>query len=43
MESTGRPIHFVIRTSDLFKTVEFLKVVFGMKVLRHEENHEPCV
>jgi len=39
---TNRPIHFVIRTSDLEKTLCFLKTVFGMKVLRHEENHEPC-
>jgi catechol 2,3-dioxygenase-like lactoylglutathione lyase family enzyme len=38
----NRPIHFVIRSSELEKTLEFLKTVLGMKVLRHEENHEPC-
>jgi len=38
----GRPIHFVIRTTDLEKTLTFLKKVFGMKVLRHEENYSPC-
>jgi len=42
METSGRPIHFVIRSFDLEKTLNFLKTVFGMKVLRHEENNTPC-
>eukprot|EP01126_Amoeba_proteus_P013159 TRINITY_DN1551_c0_g2_i5.p1 TRINITY_DN1551_c0_g2~~TRINITY_DN1551_c0_g2_i5.p1 ORF type:complete len:330 (+),score=52.86 TRINITY_DN1551_c0_g2_i5:70-990(+) len=42
MSFVGRPLHFVIRSSDLGASLNFLKGVFGMRVLRHEENHEPC-
>ena len=35
-------LHWVIRVSDLEKTLAFTTEVLGMKVLRHEENDEPC-
>eukprot|EP00929_Paragymnodinium_shiwhaense_P035945 TRINITY_DN19327_c0_g1_i1.p1 TRINITY_DN19327_c0_g1~~TRINITY_DN19327_c0_g1_i1.p1 ORF type:complete len:440 (+),score=137.12 TRINITY_DN19327_c0_g1_i1:68-1387(+) len=37
-----RPCHWVIRSTELERTLKFLKEVFGMKVLRHEENATPC-
>jgi lactoylglutathione lyase len=37
-----RSAHWVIRTSKLETTLDFLKQVMGMRVLRHEENDEPC-
>ena len=37
-----RSAHWVIRTSKLEATLDFLKQVLGMRVLRHEENDEPC-
>jgi len=42
MSFVGRPLHYVIRTSDLRKTYDFLLQVFQMRVLRHEENHKAC-
>lgn len=38
----GRSLHWVTRCSDLKPTLEFYKRCFGMQVLRHEENSEPC-
>lgn len=38
----GFALHWVIRCSDLRPTLEFVEKVFGMKVIRHEENAEPC-
>jgi len=38
----GRPLHWVIRVSDLEATLNFTKDVLGMHVLRHEENEEAC-
>ena len=32
----------MLRNSDLRPCVELLKQAFGMRVLRHEENAEPC-
>lgn len=40
--NTARSAHWVIRTSDLAKTLEFCKKVLNMRVIRHEENREPC-
>ena len=37
-----RLLHWVIRVSSLEDTVAFTTDVLGMKVLRHEENDEPC-
>mmetsp|Transcript_48412 Transcript_48412/g.122096 ORF Transcript_48412/g.122096 Transcript_48412/m.122096 type:complete len:437 (-) Transcript_48412:98-1408(-) len=37
-----RPAHWVIRTTDLKKSVDFLTQVFGMSVLRHEEQNAGC-
>ena len=37
-----RVLHWVIRVSSLEKTLAFMTDVLGMKVLRHEENDEPC-
>lgn len=34
--SFTRSAHWVIRTSNLNKTIEFTKQVLGMRVLRHE-------
>jgi catechol 2,3-dioxygenase-like lactoylglutathione lyase family enzyme len=34
----GYALHWVFRVSDLAPSLTFLKDVFGMKVLRHEEN-----
>eukprot|EP01062_Namystynia_karyoxenos_P015663 TRINITY_DN15692_c0_g1_i2.p1 TRINITY_DN15692_c0_g1~~TRINITY_DN15692_c0_g1_i2.p1 ORF type:complete len:370 (+),score=134.92 TRINITY_DN15692_c0_g1_i2:93-1112(+) len=38
----GRTLHYVIRCTDLRKGLRFFEEVFAMKVLRHEENAEPC-
>eukprot|EP01043_Picozoa_sp_COSAG02_P000584 COSAG02_NODE_11_length_58539_cov_103.119473_3_plen_329_part_00 len=38
----GRTAHWVIRCTDLKPFLEFAQEVFGMKVIRHEENSEPC-
>lgn len=38
----GRSVHWVIRASDLRETIKFYKHVLGMRVIRHEENDEPC-
>jgi catechol 2,3-dioxygenase-like lactoylglutathione lyase family enzyme len=40
--SAQRVLHWVIRVSSLEDTVGFTTDVLGMKVLRHEENAEPC-
>jgi lactoylglutathione lyase len=40
--SAQRLLHWVIRVSSLEETVAFTTDVLGMKVLRHEENAEPC-
>lgn len=40
--SQSRPAHWVIRTSELQDTLNFLSKVFGMRVLRHEEFDKPC-
>ena len=37
-----RVLHWVIRVSSLEDTLGFATDVLGMKVLRHEENAEPC-
>ena len=39
---TARCAHYVIRNSDLLAGTKFFDQVFGMKVIRHEENAEPC-
>ena len=39
---TSRVLHWVIRVTSLEDTVSFATDVMGMKVLRHEENDEPC-
>eukprot|EP00933_Yihiella_yeosuensis_P065694 TRINITY_DN69652_c0_g1_i1.p1 TRINITY_DN69652_c0_g1~~TRINITY_DN69652_c0_g1_i1.p1 ORF type:complete len:413 (+),score=62.70 TRINITY_DN69652_c0_g1_i1:39-1277(+) len=38
----GRSAHWVIRSSDLTKSTSFLLGVFGMHILRHEENEAKC-
>ncbi len=38
----ARSAHWVIRTTDLSKALEFYKSVLGMQVIRHEENPEAC-
>ena len=35
-------LHEVQRCTDLKPTLKFFKQIFGMKVLRHEENTEAC-
>eukprot|EP00976_Prorocentrum_cordatum_P111609 1195394-Prorocentrum_minimum.AAC.3 len=40
--ASGRCAHWVTRCSDLKKQLTFLEEVFGMRVIRHEENSEPC-
>lgn len=40
--SAQRVLHWVIRVSSLEETLAFTTDVLGMKVLRHEENAEPC-
>ncbi|CAD7961866.1 unnamed protein product [Amoebophrya sp. A25] len=40
--SSNRMAHWVLRVSELEKTWEFLKSVFGMVVIRHEENDAAC-
>lgn len=42
LASGQRALHWVIRVSDLEKTIKFTVDVLGMKVLRHEENDKPC-
>ncbi|CAJ1351766.1 unnamed protein product [Effrenium voratum] len=37
-----RPLHWVIRSSSLQRTLDFTQNVLGMQVLRHEENEEAC-
>ena len=37
-----RPLHWVIRVSDLRATLRFAQEVMGMKVLRHEEHDSAC-
>jgi len=39
---TGPAAHYVIRSSDLETTLDFLELVLGLRVLRHEENPEAC-
>jgi catechol 2,3-dioxygenase-like lactoylglutathione lyase family enzyme len=38
MALNGYALHWVFRTSELQPKLDFLQNVFGMKVLRHEEN-----
>lgn len=38
----SRSAHWVLRSSDLEPTLRFLREVFDMTVLRHEENDRPC-
>jgi len=38
----GRSAHWVLRTTDLAKALRFYEEVLGMRVIRHEENSEPC-
>ena len=38
----GRHAHWVLRVSDLERSVDFYEKVFGMRVLRHEENSAAC-
>ena len=38
----GRTAHWVIRCTDLQPFLEFASKCFGMKVIRHEENSQPC-
>jgi len=38
----GRHAHWVLRTTDLQRSIDFYSTVFGMRVLRHEENSEAC-
>jgi len=39
---TSRTAHWVLRSTDLPKSLKFYKDVFDMAVLRHEENDRPC-
>ncbi|CAD7949240.1 unnamed protein product [Amoebophrya sp. A120] len=38
----NRMAHWVLRVTELEKTVEFFKTVFGMVTIRHEENPAAC-
>ena len=38
----GRTAHWVIRCTDLQPFLEFASKCFGMRVIRHEENSQPC-
>jgi len=38
----ARAAHYVIRSSSLYESITFFQKTFGMRVLRHEENDEPC-
>lgn len=38
----NRMAHWVLRVTELQKTLRFFKEVFGMVTIRHEENHEGC-
>jgi len=40
--SNRRALHFVFKIADRKKTIEFLREVLGMKVLRHEEFEQGC-
>jgi len=40
MPMNGFALHWVFRVSRLQPTLEFLSKVFGMRVLRHEENSD---
>ena len=40
--TTPRHAHWVLRTSSLQRSLEFFAAVFGMKVIRHEENDAAC-
>jgi len=40
--ATGRHAHWVLRTSDLKRSLDFYRRVLGMRVLRHEENPQAC-
>jgi len=37
-----RPLHWVIKISDLKQSIKLLEGVLGMRVLRHEEFEEAC-
>merc|ERR1719436_968234 len=41
-QARARHAHWVLRTSDLSRSIKFFKEVFGMKVLRHEEHGAAC-
>lgn len=38
MPQNGYALHWVFRVSRLQPTLDFCQKVFGMKILRHEEN-----
>ena len=40
--TTPRHAHWVLRTSSLRRSLDFFTAVFGMKVIRHEENDAAC-
>ena len=41
-QPVGRLAHWVLRVSELKPTLSFFKNVFGMAVIRHEENAKAC-
>ena len=38
----GRSAHWVLRVTDLERSLDFYAAVFGMRVIRHEENAAAC-
>ena len=38
----ARALHWVLRTSDLAKSLHFYQKILGMKIFRHEEMTTPC-
>ncbi|KAJ1460166.1 hypothetical protein M885DRAFT_434058, partial [Pelagophyceae sp. CCMP2097] len=42
VERPGPAAHYVIRASDLRRTLDFLTGVLSLRVLRHEESPAPC-
>lgn len=42
MPVSTRPLHFVFKIGNRFKTMDFFTNILGMKILRHEEFEEGC-
>ena len=41
-ETAGRSAHWVLRVTDLERSLAFYSAVFGMRVIRHEEHAAAC-